>query len=143
MRGLDSCNVLGATMRPTSVYVMECAGYTKIGVAFNPAKRLKEINTGAPVRAVLVTAREFECSQVAHEVELRLHRVFARHRSNGEWFDITPARAARALRQVSPLKPSGVKGRSDDPKAWLDRPREETLAILALLTQPEGAGDEA
>lgn len=45
-------------MAVTSVYIIECAGYCKIGVAKNPNSRLKSINTATPIKASLYAHRE-------------------------------------------------------------------------------------
>lgn len=119
--------------RPTSVYIIECNGLVKIGVAVDPAKRLKTIQTGQPVRATIYASREFSCAKVAYAVENQLHRRFVRQRKVGEWFDLTPAAAKRALNGIKPLVPSGVKIRSDRAEAWLPCSDEEWIAAVNSL----------
>lgn len=122
-------------MQPTSVYIIECAGYCKIGVARNPEDRLRSINTGAPVRATLYRTREFPASLVARHVESHLHRLFRPHRSNGEWFDITPRKAWEALKRANPPTLANPKERADSLARWdfSDVPHD----LTNLLTQQQ------
>lgn len=124
----------GDKVRPTSVYIIECAGYTKIGVAVDPFRRLAGINTGAPVPAVLYGSRQFETRLTAHEIESRLHRQFRALRTNGEWFDLKPDVALMALRKAKPHKLRDPSARSDSLARWDLSGDGEDLA--ALLTTP-------
>lgn len=120
-------------MKPTSVYIIECAGYTKIGVAYDPLRRLAAINTGAPVAAVLIGSRQFDTRLSAHDIESRLHRRFSAFRSNGEWFDIKPATAMRALQKEVPHKLRDPSARSDSLSRWDFT--DEDLTVTNLLGQ--------
>ena len=126
--------------RPTSVYIIECAGYVKIGVAYDPESRLEEINVGAPVRATLYRSREFSERLVACNIESRLHRFFAQHRSNGEWFQITPQVAWAALRDAKPLRLRDRTKRHDSVARWepltMDEAREMTNQLFSRTTTP-------
>lgn len=94
----------GTALRPTSVYIIECAGYVKIGVSHRPHERLSTINTAVPILATLYGVREFDTRLVAHEIESRLHRKFRALRTNGEWFDLDPETAWKALTKARALK---------------------------------------
>jgi hypothetical protein len=125
-------------MSSTSVYIIECAGYVKIGLAADPGSRLKEINIGAPIRAVLHRTREFESRTVAREIESRMHRLFARKRSNGEWFDITPGEAWEALKRQRPLRLVNPKARNDSVKRWeSEEPHDITDILFGNITLEE------
>lgn len=93
------------TTSPTSVYIMTCGEFTKIGVTANAKARLKGINTGSPQPSVLYRSRQFPSKEQAHRVEARLHRLFSRFRSNGEWFAISKEKAWSALRRLDVPKP--------------------------------------
>lgn len=119
-------------MGSVSVYIIECAGYVKIGLAADPCSRLKDINIGAPIKAALYRYRTFDSRLVAHEIESRMHRQFARKRTNGEWFDITPREAWAALKRQRPLRIANPKARHDSVSRWeTDEPHD----LTNLLTQ--------
>lgn len=73
--------------RPTRVYVLRSSAskLVKIGVAVNPEQRARDLQTGSP--GVLTVA--WSCSG-REALERELHRRFAPHRKQGEWFDLTP-----------------------------------------------------
>jgi hypothetical protein len=113
--------------RPCSVYLIECAGYTKIGVAVDPLQRLPGINTGSPVKATLYRAREFGSVPMAHRIEAWMHRKFAALRTNGEWFDLSPAVAWEVLERVREPK---RLGHWDMAANWPDDPADERITNL-------------
>lgn len=77
-------------MNETFIYFIqsEQGGPVKVGMAQNPAKRLRELQTGNPftleVRRVVI-AEPLE--------EGRIHRLFAAYRMSGEWFRAHPVLA--------------------------------------------------
>lgn len=64
---------------------MKSGNFYKIGVADNPAKRVKELQTGNPEIALI-----YESAKIsnAYQVESQLHKMFRMHRITGEWFSI-------------------------------------------------------
>ena len=67
------------------IYVMECAGYYKIGwTASSPRKRLLGVQVGSPLQVELVGVVE---GSQANEAEW--HQVFRDKRVRGEWFALT------------------------------------------------------
>ena len=58
----------------------------KIGVAYNPAKRLDELQTGSPYKLSVVSCVEMPNRAAAYNLENYLHKVFDRYRMCGEWF---------------------------------------------------------
>lgn len=119
--------------QPTSVYVVECAGRVKIGVAVDPVKRLKGINTGAPDLATLFGHRQFESRHVAFEIESRLHRLLRGRRAKGEWFDISPHEALALLKKQRPLRLIDPDARHDSVKRFAStEPRD----ITNILSRP-------
>ena len=117
---------------PISVYVIECAGYAKIGIAADPIARVLELNTGSPIRAELYRHRTFASRVIAREIEGRLHRIFRSRRTNGEWFDITPAEAWEALKRQKPLRLVNPKARHDSAARW---ETDEPADLTNLLTR--------
>jgi hypothetical protein len=87
--------------RPTFVYVLDCQGFTKIGVAKNPATRMAGLQTGSPSKPTLAHAQRFDTGKQAFRIEGLLHRRFARYRTHGEWFAISSTEAAEALREMA------------------------------------------
>lgn len=77
------------------IYVMECAGFYKIGwTTSSPRKRLLAVQVGSPLPVTLVGA--IEGSQM---VEAEWHEAFRGKRVRGEWFDLTAADIARILHE--------------------------------------------
>lgn len=59
----------------------------KIGKAININKRIAELNTASPINLILVASIQ---SKNAIALEHHLHMMFAKHRLNGEWFELNP-----------------------------------------------------
>ncbi len=65
------------------VYFFKAGNHVKIGFSINPKDRMHSIQTGSPVRGIMVkfvpgTAR----------TEQSFHKRFAEYRLKGEWFDL-------------------------------------------------------
>jgi hypothetical protein len=67
------------------VYVIEAAGYYKIGKAEDIRKRFSSVKTYCPFECELVHAIYVDRNRL---VEKLLHRWLARHRVRGEWFSL-------------------------------------------------------
>lgn len=76
-------------MRPGYVYFIQAeqGGPIKIGRAWDPEKRIREVQCGNPYRLVL---RHAEKTDDPSDLENRLHRWFAEYRMEGEWFQAHP-----------------------------------------------------
>ncbi len=74
--------------------IAEQGGAIKIGVAKEPAKRLRDLQVGHPraLRLVHVAA----CAE-ARVVERAAHERLSASRASGEWFDVTEAVAIEAI----------------------------------------------
>jgi len=64
------------------IYFITDGAYTKVGVALEPEKRLRELQTGNPFD--LRIAKTIEGS---YEEESKLHSVLQLYRMRGEWFE--------------------------------------------------------
>lgn len=85
----------------SSVYVIGSAGGPqKIGVATNPAHRLRMIQVSNPTILTLQYSRPFARS-VAFKVERVAHLLLAEKRINGDWFDVTAEEAVRAISEAA------------------------------------------
>ena len=62
-------------MTTTSVYIIECAGYVKIGLAGGAAARPKDLGNALPAVPSLYRSKAFPSRDIAHEVESRLHQL--------------------------------------------------------------------
>jgi hypothetical protein len=73
---------------PAYVYIIKRAGdgCIKIGVARNPKKRLKQLQTGSNVELFIVGCFPYKSRMEAFEMERQLHERFAIFRQEGEWF---------------------------------------------------------
>ncbi len=74
------------------IYVMECAGFYKIGWSVNPRTRLMSIQVGSPLPVTLVGVIE---GSVMNEAEW--HEAFSDKRVRGEWFALTAEDVSRVL----------------------------------------------
>lgn len=82
----------------TSVYVMgNPRGPQKIGIAKNPAARLWAVQSGNHSTISLSFTERLE-RQAAAKVESHAHWLLRDRRLSGEWFNVTPEKAAEAVR---------------------------------------------
>lgn len=81
------------------VYLVHASGHWKLGVSQNVEQRLRELQTGCPFRVEIV---KFWKSEQAAKVERALHRRFAEHRMEGEWFKL-PESALTYLKGIDDL----------------------------------------
>lgn len=90
----DPCTIVQGDPCTEYVYLIGCAenSLVKIGRSNDLRGRLAEIQRMAPVRLDLMWSTEG-----GWELESRLHRVFRRCRSHGEWFDFTGTDPVRAV----------------------------------------------
>lgn len=74
-----------ATSSKAHTYLIAADGthLVKIGIAKDPARRLKELQTGQPMTLHLLWS-------VVGDYERDLHVHFDAYRVRGEWFDLTP-----------------------------------------------------
>lgn len=68
------------------VYVIVCVAIPafKIGLAWDPQRRLQQLQVGSPLELELL-----RYSRGDKALELRLHRALEPWRIRGEWFDLT------------------------------------------------------
>lgn len=62
-------------------------GPIKIGVAVNVEKRLQSLQVGNPYELTVLVKIDCQSRAKAYETENKLHRIYARKRMRGEWFD--------------------------------------------------------
>lgn len=79
--------------RTQAVYVIYSGGLCKIGISWNPEKRIKTIRASCPNPAIII--RIFQ-GMYAYLLEEALHEYFKEYRVHGEWFDL-PNRVIKAL----------------------------------------------
>ncbi|HEY4598894.1 GIY-YIG nuclease family protein [Corynebacterium sp.] len=87
---------LGPVKPARSVYFIACENFIKIGVATNPAQRLRNLQvsgngTRAPKLIDLTTAHILATIPGDLPEERELHARFADYRDEGEWFRVHPA----------------------------------------------------
>ena len=69
-----------------SIYLLQNDnGFYKIGVSKNPAKRVKQLQTGSADKISLITFYE---SNNAFAIERALKNRYSIYRINGEWFNL-------------------------------------------------------
>lgn len=67
------------------LYLMECEGYVKIGIAFCSRDRRKLLQTGNPFEIRLLQV--LPCDDPQAE-ESKFHHKYAQYRVRGEWFKL-------------------------------------------------------
>lgn len=77
------------TKLPQGVYIFECEGFIKVGIAVDPRRRLGAAQVGCPFEIRLV---HFRLVDDARDVERKLHHKLANQgwHVRGEWFKVTP-----------------------------------------------------
>lgn len=108
----DVCENLSETV----VYLMETAGYVKIGISKCPEKRLAEIQSHTPQVVELVTTVQ---SEQPRQLEKALHELFedCRTPTDREWFELSDE-ACRDLEDVNYLSPDEARSMFGDGGDW-------------------------
>ncbi|MEH2217588.1 MAG: GIY-YIG nuclease family protein [Nostoc sp.] len=78
------------------IYILKSRQYYKIGIAKDVAKRMRELQTGDPVKHLFVSSSFFKD---APRFERRLHEAFTEYREEGEWFKL-PAKKLEELIEI-------------------------------------------
>lgn len=70
------------------VYLIRCdfTGHYKIGIANNPNKRLKQLQTAQSSKLTLMDKYQ---SKFASKIETNLHNLLRHYKLDGEWFDLS------------------------------------------------------
>lgn len=76
-------------------------GPVKVGIANDPADRLKALQTGNPKKLRLLLSMFTTNQEMALLSERRVHEFMADYRMAGEWFDLTPMSAIHAFAIVA------------------------------------------
>jgi len=71
---------------PTSMYLLHCQGFYKVGIAANVRSRLSTIQTSNPHKVTLERVNNYPCRAYAVMAERLAHQLLAPHRRSGEWF---------------------------------------------------------
>lgn len=117
--------------RQTCVYLARCGEHVKVGVAHDPVQRMRELNTGTPVEAVLVFERWFATRKIARSIEGRMHRRLQRHHARGEWFKID-LETARAALEALPEPTAADLARQD----WCGPSIDEVREAMEMMSSP-------
>jgi len=93
----------------TAVYLVTEDGrpFFKIGVAADPKRRIKELQTGNPRQLEIGHIEWFPTRQMARTVERAMHANFATHAAKGEWFGADLVRAYREFASFAIFVRSG------------------------------------
>jgi hypothetical protein len=86
----------------TFLYVMQCEGFHKVGIAANVAQRHAAIQAHNPLPVRVRHTREFSSRLYALMVEAQAHKALVAHRVHGEWFSADYAHIYRILRLIYP-----------------------------------------
>lgn len=82
-----------------TLYVLESAGFVKIGLATNFERRFRNIAYGMPMPVRRVATRTVPLAGLAF-AEAWMHSQFAAHRVKGEWFAVDPAAVVQRLQKA-------------------------------------------
>lgn len=69
----------------SSIYILECGGYYKIGKSYNAERRIKELSKFTPFKIKKIKTWDF---YKPYKMEHYLHRYFHRYLETGEWFKL-------------------------------------------------------
>lgn len=106
--------------QPTKLYVLECAGKVKIGIAADVAARVAHLQMACPVKIAVAHERMFPTRTQARLAERALHLKHAEVRLWGEWFEMEVLDAIAAVvaveEQAAPVRiPTTPKARTPAP----------------------------
>lgn len=89
--------------KPAFVYVIgpPSGGPLKIGIAGDPAKRLRQLQHASAVPLVAFHLCKFSKRSIAAQVEARAHAILAADRMSGEWFACSTEQAEAAIGAAS------------------------------------------
>lgn len=82
--------------RTATVYVVECAGFHKIGITNEFEKRFRGLDYANPLPVVKVATRTVPLAGLAY-AEAWLHMKLAEYRVKGEWFAVSRQQAVALL----------------------------------------------
>jgi predicted GIY-YIG superfamily endonuclease len=70
------------------VYLLKSdyTGYYKIGVSKNPAKRIKQLQTGSSEDIRLIYSYS---SEIPYKLEMALHNFYSMYNVNREWYNLS------------------------------------------------------
>jgi hypothetical protein len=83
------------------IYLIEAAGYVKIGITNRVGERVCQIQTGNPFTVTLLHAVEVSS---ATEVEKALHTRYVEVNKRGEWFDLSPEQIEETIAYLDFVK---------------------------------------
>ena len=83
------------------VYFIRAGIYTKIGVAKNVERRLKQIQTGNPLELKLECAIKTDSNAEAYQLESDLHAAFMSKHKHGEWFFLRHSQINKFIKKYS------------------------------------------
>ena len=89
--------------RRSSVYIMECGGFYKIGYTYNPDRRLQEIQISNPFKVELIYSEEMN---FARKIEAQIHDEFLNKQKRGEWFELTKEDLEMVKKSIKEFKKS-------------------------------------
>lgn len=112
-------------MREQALYFISDGEHVKIGIAFDPVKRLAGLQTGSPRQLSLVGSWDMGEGVSAGSVERRLHSRLSHCKVGGEWFAVSEEELAGQfeLAYKEAYGAQTVKISNDAPKPKIGRPR--------------------
>jgi hypothetical protein len=98
-------------MPSTKLYIMGSdRGPKKVGIAANPALRLRRLQTGNS-RELRVLFQQEAPEGLATDIERRAHWLLREHKTHGEWFSVSAKAAIEAVAQAISENGEGEKER--------------------------------
>lgn len=133
--------MLALSPKDTSLYLYVIApiggGPCKIGISARIVKRLRDLQHFHPHKLGVYHVKQFAARDVLLRAEQAAHRDLAGHRLQGEWFDVSPERAAETINavfdrllaaRIAALKKTGL-GRLPRPSKNLGKQRRARIII--------------
>lgn len=78
------------------IYVMECEGFVKVGIARDPDKRARHMTTDNPFPVAVRFRRSVPIGYASH-AEHHAHKLLEAKHHRNEWFRCTTREAAEAI----------------------------------------------
>lgn len=107
------------------LYVIGCGDAIKIGIADDPARRLKQLQTANPTPLTLEHEHVFPTRSAAANAEYEAHQRCRRFLRSGEWYDRAALPVLQALLpprdSLLTLRSLRARCRDADTAAMLDR----------------------
>lgn len=119
------------------LYVFECAGVCKVGIASDPKARMLAMRHQCPLPVTFIASRPIR-ADVAGWAEYLSHLALADCHTHGEWFNCDPARATKVI-EAACFRANSIPlmwmMQGNAPEEWVGRPASRPSTLLRLADE--------